>query len=70
MSNSLPFLDGVGYVKLLKCLNFLKKGTLKRRIEIHSNLRLSFPDALFEFHLIHTEKFPFYRKMANEMVEV
>jgi predicted nucleotidyltransferase len=43
---------------------------IRRRIEIHSNLRLLFPDAPFEFHLIHTEKFPFYRKMAKEMVEV
>jgi|SRR5581483_3692884 predicted nucleotidyltransferase len=43
---------------------------IRRRIEIHSDLRLLFPDAPFEFHLIHPEKFPFFRKMAKEMVEV
>jgi predicted nucleotidyltransferase len=43
---------------------------IKRRIEIHSKLKLAFLDAPFEFHLIYPEKFPFYKKMAKEMVEV
>lgn len=43
---------------------------IKKRIEIHSELKLQFLDAPFEFHLIHPEKFPFYKKMAKEMVEV
>jgi predicted nucleotidyltransferase len=43
---------------------------IKRRIEIHAKLKLEFLDAPFEFHLIYPEKFPFYKKMAKEMVEV
>ena len=43
---------------------------IKRRIEIHAKLKLEFLDAPFEFHLIHPEKFPFYKKMAKDMVEV
>lgn len=43
---------------------------IKRRIEIHAKLKLEFLDAPFEFHLIHPEKFPFYKKMAKEMVEI
>jgi predicted nucleotidyltransferase len=43
---------------------------IRRRIEIHSMLKLEFLDAPFEFHLIFPEKFPFYKKMAKEMVEV
>lgn len=44
--------------------------SIKTRIEIHSKLKLQFLDAPFEFHLIYPEKFPFYKKMAKEMVEV
>ena len=43
---------------------------IKKRIEVHSKLKLSFLDAPFEFHLIHPDKFPFYQKMAKEMVKV
>ena len=43
---------------------------IRRRIEIHSKLKLQFLDAPFEFHLIYPEKLPFYKKMAKEMVEV
>jgi predicted nucleotidyltransferase len=43
---------------------------IKRRIEIHAKLKLEFLDIPLEFHLIRPEKFPFYKKMAKEMVEV
>ncbi|MGH7800369.1 MAG: nucleotidyltransferase domain-containing protein [Thermodesulfobacteriota bacterium] len=43
---------------------------IKKRIETHSKLKLLFLDAPFEFHLIYPEKFPFYKKMAKEMVKI
>jgi predicted nucleotidyltransferase len=43
---------------------------IRKRIDTHSKLKLLFPDAPFEFHLIYPEKFPFYQKMAKEMIRV
>ena len=43
---------------------------IRKRIETHAKLKLHFMDAPFEFHLIYPDKFPFYQKMAKEMVKV
>jgi predicted nucleotidyltransferase len=41
---------------------------IRKRIEIHSRLKLLFLDIPFEFHLITPEKFPLYKKMVNETI--